>query len=195
MVNKINPVNRLYRLLSQVNQTIVRVRDRQQLFDEICRIAVEDGGFRLVWIGLIDQEEKIIRPVSWAGYEDGYVQNIFVSTQNIPEGRGPAGITVATGNYVVSVDIERDPRMLPWKDAALKRGYRSLADFPLVTNGKIIGVILFYSSEVNYFDQEEIQLLQGLSKDISFALEVMEKEKQKQNALNLLQQEKNLMNN
>jgi len=190
MVNKINPVNRLYRLLSQVNQTIVRVRDRQQLFDEICRIAVEDGGFRLVWIGLIDQEEKIIRPVSWAGYEDGYVQNIFVSTQNIPEGRGPAGITVATGNYVVSVDIERDPRMLPWKDAALKRGYRSLADFPLVTNGKIIGVILFYSSEVNYFDQEEIQLLQGLSKDISFALEVMEKEKQKQNALNLLQQEK-----
>jgi diguanylate cyclase (GGDEF)-like protein/PAS domain S-box-containing protein len=190
MVNKINPVNRLYRLLSQVNQTIVRVRDHQQLFDEICRIAVEDGGFRLVWIGLIDQEEKIIRPVSWAGYEDGYVQNIFVSTQNIPEGRGPAGITVATGNYVVSVDIERDPRMLPWKDAALKRGYRSLADFPLVTNGKIIGVILFYSSEVNYFDQEEIQLLQGLSKDISFALEVMEKEKQKQNALNLLQQEK-----
>ena len=69
--------------------------------------------------------------MSWAGYEDGYIQNIFVSTQNIPEGRGPAGITVATGNYVVSVDIERDPRMLPWKDAALKRGYRSLADFPL----------------------------------------------------------------
>ena len=47
---------------------------------------------------------------------------------------------------------------------SFERGYRSLADFPLVTNGKIIGVILFYSSEVNYFDQEEIQLLQGLSK-------------------------------
>jgi diguanylate cyclase (GGDEF)-like protein/PAS domain S-box-containing protein len=190
MGKKIKQVNRLYRLLSQVNQIIVRVEDRQQLFDEICRIAVEDGGFRLVWIGLINQEEKIIRPVSWSGYEEGYLRNIFISTQNIPEGRGPAGITITTGNYVVSVDIENDPRMLPWRDAALERGYRSLANFPLITNGKIIGVILFYSSEVNYFDQEEIQLLQGLSKDISFALEVMEKEKQKQNALNLLQREK-----
>jgi len=190
MENKFNPVNRLYRLLSQVNQTIVRVRDRQQLFDEICRIAVQDGGFRLVWIGLIDQEEKIIRPVSWSGYEDSYVQNILISTQNIPEGRGPAGTTAATGNFVVSVDIENDPRMLPWKDAALKRGYRSIASFPLTINGKITGVILFYSSEVNYFDQEEIQLLRGLSDDISFALEAMKKEKQRQEALDLLQQEK-----
>ncbi|NLJ39627.1 MAG: diguanylate cyclase, partial [Candidatus Atribacteria bacterium] len=89
-----------------------------------------------------------------------------------------------------SVDIENDPRMLPWKDAALKRGYRSIASFPLTINGEITGVILFYSSEVNYFDQEEIQLLRGLSDDISFALEAMEKEQQRQDALNLLQKEK-----
>ena len=78
MGKKINQVNRLYRLLSQVNQTIIRVEDRQQLFEEICRIAVEDGGFRLVWIGLINQEEKIIRPVSWSGAR--LLQNIFPYT-------------------------------------------------------------------------------------------------------------------
>ncbi len=66
MANKFNPVNRLYCLLSQVNQTIVRVRDRQRLFDEVCRIAVEVGKFPSVWIGLIDQAEKIIKPVSWS---------------------------------------------------------------------------------------------------------------------------------
>jgi len=190
MANKFNPVNRLYCLLSPVNQTIVRVRDRQQLFGEVCRIAVAVGEFRSVWIGLIDQAEKIIRPVSWSKYENGYIQNIFISTDNVPGGKELAEITVITGNYVVSVDVENDPRMLTWKDEVLKRGYRSLASFPLITDGKITGVILFCSLEENYFDQEEIQLLQGLTNDISFALEIMEKEKQRQDALDSLLQEK-----
>ena len=190
MDNKFNPVNRLYCLLSQVNQTIIRVRDRQRLFDEVCRIAVEVGEFRSVWIGLIDQAEKIIRPVSWSKYENGYIQNIFISTDNVPGGKELAEITVITGNYVVSVDVENDPRMLTWKDEVLKRGYRSLASFPLITDGKITGVILFCSLEENYFDQEEIQLLRGLTNDISFALEMMEKEKQRQDALDSLLQEK-----
>ena len=63
---------RLYIVLSQINQVIVRVRDLETLLSEVCRIAVDFGHFRMVWVGLVDQEQAIIRPVAHAGFEDGY---------------------------------------------------------------------------------------------------------------------------
>ena len=40
---RITRLNRVYAVLSGINTTIVRTRDRQELFDEACRIAVELG--------------------------------------------------------------------------------------------------------------------------------------------------------
>ncbi len=48
--------NRTLRMLGEINSTIVRVRDRDKLFREACRIAVEDGGFKLAWIGVVDRD-------------------------------------------------------------------------------------------------------------------------------------------
>ena len=49
---KISNLSRLYATLSQVNQAILQVKERGQLFHTICRVAVEYGKFGLAWIGV-----------------------------------------------------------------------------------------------------------------------------------------------
>jgi len=169
-------VSRLYALLSNVNQTIVRVRNRQALLDQICRIAVEQGGFRMAWIGLVDAEGTKVRVVAREGHVGAYVDRLAMPLTDGPEARGPTATAVRTGRRDVSNDIGQDERMAPWREQALVHGYRSSASFPLTVLGRTIGAINVYSGEVGFFDQEELDLLDELATDIAFALESIERE-------------------
>ncbi|NJM80991.1 MAG: GAF domain-containing protein, partial [Flavobacterium sp.] len=79
--------------------------------------------------------------------------------------------------YILINDMHSVPVTLPFRDEALKRNYLSLMIFPIKKYGEIIGMFCFYSSEINFFDAEEIILLKEATYDVSFALEVIEKEK------------------
>ncbi|MDP4264942.1 MAG: PAS domain S-box protein [Bacteroidota bacterium] len=169
--------NRLYFFISQINRMIVRTTDETMLFKEACRIAVEAGQFRMAWIGMIDEATKNIIPVMHAGEEAGYLSKIkVISLNNLPEGRGPTGTALREGKYIVCNDIENDPQMAPWKEAALGRGYLSSIALPIKKTGKVIGAFSFYASEKNFFDTEEIALLEEATGNVAFALENFEKE-------------------
>jgi len=54
----IRRLNRVYAVLSDINQAIVRIREPQALFEKACRVAVEKGGFRMAWVGLIGRPRE-----------------------------------------------------------------------------------------------------------------------------------------
>ena len=90
---KIIYLNRLYALLSQINLAIVREKDMDRLFAEVCRIAVEHGKFSLAWIGLVDREKGMVRPVHSSGEAAGYLTGLRISssgTRNVQVPRRPA---------------------------------------------------------------------------------------------------------
>ncbi len=169
-------LNRLYNVLRQTNEMLVRVRNRQELFDEACRIAVEMGLFRMAWIGLVDAETRVVKPVAMWGEVGQYLENIHISLDDVPEGRGPTGTALREGRHVICPDIANAPFMEPWRHAALAREYRSSAAFPFRTRGVPTGVFTVYSSELSRFAEEEVRLLDELAADISFALENLEKD-------------------
>ena len=174
---KLIKANRLYLFISQINQMIVRTTDEQTLFKEACTIAVELGKFKLAWIGLVDENTKKLIPRMIVGEDRGYLAKIkMISIEDVPEGRGPAGTAIREEQYVVCNDIENDPMMLLWKEEALERGYFSSISVPIKKFGKVIGVFSFYASEKNFFDSEEIALLDEATNDVAFALEIFEKE-------------------
>jgi len=165
-------LNRVYAVLSNINQTIVRVRDPQTLFQDACRIAVEDGGFLLAWISRFDKKSGKVQPVATAGRDDGYVDQLCISLDNdLLRGKGPTGEAIRTAGSAVCNDIEHDPRMAPWRAEALKRGYRSSAAFPLVVSDTVRGAISLYADKTNFFNTNEVKLLDELARDIAFALE------------------------
>ncbi len=172
-------LNRVYAVLSDVNQLIVRTHDRQVIFDGVCRIAVDRGLFKMAWVGLVDEAERAVMPVACYGCEADYLKNIRISTDPVPEGEGPTGVAVRTGRYFINNDTETNPAMLPWRDEALKRGYLSSAAFPFLSEGRVVGALTVYSAEPGFFDEDEVRLLDELAADISHSLWSMGQEERR----------------
>ncbi len=169
--DKVERLNRLYSVLSRTNQAMIRASDRESLFREICRIAVEDGGFLLAWIGLVDEESGLLAPAFWSGKNDGYLDDIRISIFEEPEGLGPSGRAVREGGVCICGDFAGDPLMTPWRESALERGFRSSAATSFRQGEKVIGVLTLYSGQKEYFDAQFADLLREMGGDISFALD------------------------
>ena len=174
---EIRKLNRVYSVLSEVNQAIVREKDKKQLMDDVCRIAVEQGGFKMSWVGFVDPVSKNVIPYSKYGYEEGYLDQIRISVLEIPTGKGPTGTAIRENRHIFCNDLKNDPLMSPWKEEQMKRGYLSSCSLPLKLRNSIIGAFTIYSGEINFFNESEIKLLKEMAGDISFALENIELDK------------------
>ena len=184
----IRRLNRVYSLLSNVNEAIIRIRDRQVLFRETCRIAVTQGGFAMAWIGEANTETGDVLPVASDGRVDGYLDAIRISARDVPEGHGPTGVALREGRHVICNDTLADPLLAPWKDAQVRRGYRSSATFPITVRGVQRYALSLYADAPGFFDEDEIRLLDELALDLSYALEFLDVEKEKIDAIAQLRQ-------
>ncbi len=173
---KVLKSSRLYATISEVNKAIVYADSQEKLFRDICNVIVESGKFRMAWIGLIDKESRMVIPAYHAGYEDGYLSTIRVSVDNTAEGMGPTGTAIREGLHYICNDIGTDPAMGTWRQEALSRDYRSSIALPIIKSGEPFGSFSLYSQEENFFDRVEIQLLDEVVQDMSFALEAFDNE-------------------
>lgn len=167
-------LTRLYAVLSQVNEAIVRTHDEASLFSQVCQIVAEEGGFPLVWIG--EAKEQKVVPVAWHGPSSGYLKEIRVELQG-ELGRGPTGTCIRENRSVVNDDFTSNPATSPWRESAMKYGFYASAAFPLHRRGKVIGALTLYSSEPRAFDIDQLNLLESLSSDLSYALDALDHER------------------
>jgi signal transduction histidine kinase len=167
-------LERLYAVLSRVNEAIVRTHDEQALYLEVCRAVVEEGRFPLAWIGLVKGRE--VTPVAWSGPAAEYLAEIKVEVEG-DLGAGPTGTCVREDRAVVNDDFTTNITTAPWRKPALDRGFRASAAFPLHRQGKVIGALALYAPETGVFNAEQVKLLAALSADVSYALGAMELER------------------
>jgi len=180
---KVANLNRIYAVLSGINTTIVRVHDRHELFREACRIAVELGKFRLAWIGLLEPDERGLRPVAWIAEDSGPpppadAESTIATSIVVDADTGLLGRAIRQRSFVSCNDIEAsDDDVFP-RDA-LAHGCRSTAVFPLFEDRRLTGVLALYAADAGVFEDEmELALLNELAGDISFALEYISKGEQ-----------------
>jgi PAS domain S-box-containing protein len=176
---QVTTLNRLYKALSLTNKAIVRIHDKSELLNEICRIVVNNGGLTMVWAGFVNHKTHRIGPGAAAGNYQGFLDKVSISTDNTPGGRGPTGTAFRERKFRICNDIENDPEMGSWRNVALERGYRSLAAFPFAPGTGNAGVITFFSSEPDFFNDRIIRLLDEQSRDISYALVNLDYEEQR----------------
>jgi diguanylate cyclase (GGDEF)-like protein/PAS domain S-box-containing protein len=168
---RIRQLNRVYAVLSDINSLIVHAADREELFQQACRIAVETGRFAKAWIGLVDDSCPPVRIVAWAGAEDAYfedLQNRFAS--NAANRRGVLARALDLGKSMICNDIAND-EMVVERKKLVDSGSLSFALLPLTINARVIGVISLHAPTVGFFDAEETELLLRLANDIAFALD------------------------
>jgi len=172
---KIRRLNRVYAVLSGINTLIVRVHNREELFREACRIAVEQGGFRMAWIGSVDRAAGMVKPVASAGEVGDFLERapLSINTDD-PERQTMVDLAVLRKLPMVVNDLSKTPTRF-MHEALTARGIGAVAVFPLVVGDEALGVLALYSAEAGAFDEDEMKLLRELAGDISFAKEQIRK--------------------
>lgn len=165
-------LSRILAVLSGTNSAICRIRISHTLMEEASRIAVVEGGFGIAWIGL-KSDTVPFRIVASHGVElDQLSVSLLADIQ--AEKLEIASRVLNIGETCIINDVRDEViNSITCRDV-LNRGYLSVIGLPLTTNDKVMGVVVLYAQEANFFDDEEIKLLSELAGDISFALQAME---------------------
>lgn len=169
-------LNRIYSVLSDINEMIVRTQDKQEIFEKACKIAVDKGQFVLAWIGLLTEDEESLKPIAFAGLKDFRLLFSKATSGDTNWSESFTFNTLKSGETKVFNDIQKYRELDKWKEYLNKTGLTSMAIVPLKTKRKIIGAYFLHSNEINFFNEGEIKLLEELADDISFAIESIERE-------------------
>jgi len=173
---------RIYSVLSDVNQMIVREKDVQTMLTSACRIAVAKGAFPIAWIGKFDAETRILRPVAWDGEADRFIGDATFDLRDESSANRPTVRCILSGQPVITNDIATDPLYGPWREKSLKNGFHSAASFPLTLDGEVVGTFNLCAGEPGFFVDEELALLEEMAMDMSFALGVGKREDERRAA-------------
>lgn len=180
--NELHRINRLYAVLIQVNQAVIRADSHERLLQQICEICIQFGGFKMAWVGRVNTETQQVVPIASAGDERDYLHKISIYADERPEGKGATGTSIREGRTCVCNDFLHHPDTLPWREAAAESGFQAAISLPLRNEGRIYGALAVYTDNPNYFHSREVQLLEEVASDISFALDHLDQEiRRKQN--------------
>ena len=184
---RIARLTNLARARSEISQFIVRTTDEDELLSAVCRVAVEFGGMRMAWIGRANETAKRIEPMARYGEGLAYLDGLIIATSaDVPEGRGPTGRTFRNGDCVIVNNFETNASTAPWRARAQEHEFRSAACFAIHRAERVFAVLSVYSSRTGSFDSEAIGLLREITKDVGFALDGLDKARERKAALEAL---------
>ncbi len=164
-------VNQAQRVLSKCNEALIRATEESTLLQQVCDLIVEEAGYRLSWVGRAENDAaKSVTAIAQAGFEAGYLATLNITWADTERGRGPTGTCIRTRETVVAKHIATDPKMIPWRAEALKRGYGSSVAIPLLVDSQVFGAIMIYAAEPGAFGTEEVTLLTELANDLAFGI-------------------------
>jgi PAS domain S-box-containing protein len=153
----------------------MRASDEQTLLNDICRIVCEEAGYHMAWVGYSQNDRaRTIRPMAWAGVEEGYLADVTINRTDTAHGRGLAGRAVRDGISASIQDFGTDSQAAPWREMALKQGYRSSTALPLKDEGGTpFGALCIYSAEPNTFTRDEVRLLEELTGNLAYGISTL----------------------
>ncbi|SFP84534.1 bifunctional diguanylate cyclase/phosphodiesterase [Pseudomonas borbori] len=167
-------LNRALRTLSGCNRALLRAEDEATLLQDICRVIVEQAGYRLAWVGRAEHDPaQTVTPVAHAGVEQAYVDSLNISWADNERGHGPSGTAIRTGQLSLTHNLLTDPNTAPWREGATAHGIASVMSLPLRVEGEIFGALGIGAPEPDAFGPQEMELLSEAAEDLAFGIETL----------------------
>ena len=171
---ELHRLNRALLATNTCSHALIHSSDENELLQRICNIIVEVGGYRMAWVGYAESDEtKSVSVVAEAGFIAAYNQHHQLSWADVPQGRGPVGITIRTGQPSIINHIPTDPLFKRWRESAVNHGFASLLTLPLKAEGKTFGVLTIYSPKPDAFNAMETEFLVSLADNLGYGITML----------------------
>ncbi len=165
---------RILSFSAAISRAIIKSKSEIELFNNVCRIAVEIGKFEVCWVGLPDLENNLCNSIAHynATEQDKFALHHFKFDPD-----GPTAKVMASGTYYLSNSFNKEPWSTELKNYLWSRGFRSYLALALKKHGKPYSTFNVYSNSKSIFTIDQIEFLNGIAQDISDALDRLELEK------------------
>ena len=162
----------LYATLSQCNKAIVHCSTEAELLQTICRVAVQSGGMKMAWVGLINPDTQLLQPQASFGDDTGYLKDLRLAARAAsPASEGPISRALRTREPVWCLDFLNEASMAAWHARAAAARLAASASLPLIKDGAVIGAFTLYAGQTEAFGPSTRDLLVEMADDLSFALD------------------------
>lgn len=160
----------IYELLNQANKFLLKLFDKKRLYSNICELLSENENIRFCFI--YDYVDDDITA------QDGELKQRVITQIGNYHDKNQNNIVSKTMKWETSIIINNfeQKNISIFYDDAKKLNINSMASFPIKKFNTIVGTLVLYSNEVNFFDQEVEILFDKLVNDITHCLEKMEYE-------------------
>ncbi len=165
---------RSLRIVSESNAARLGAKSEKELLTDYCKIVVEAGGYRMAWVGSAgDGPDKPVVALAHWGLDDGYLDVAEITWADTPRGNGPVGRALRDGKVQFVDDIATDPIMAPWRETALRRGYRSCIAVPFRSVDFPMACLIAYGGIRGAWSTDERKLLQETAADLAFGINAL----------------------
>ena len=174
---KIVRLSRIRAVIGGISSAMLRLSNRGELLEEACRVAATEGVFPMAWISALDPQTRDWVIVASHGKDPrsaAFIRNLAACEAWSKKDR-PSYRAAQTAISVVVNDLANDPTMGAVRDDLVGHGFCSTAALPLFVESRVVAVLILLASERDFFDAEEMGLLQWMTADLSFALEHIQK--------------------
>lgn len=174
--NELWRLNRALRTLSAGNRTLLRAAQEQDLLHGMCRVIVDEGGYRLAFVAYAQHDEQRSLPLmAYAIQRDipeerDFFDHLQLTWADAELGQHASALAIRSGEPCVGRSLLTDPGHAPWRADAIRLGYSSLSAFPLLIEGEVVGALLIADSDPDAFNAAEIRLLGELADDLAYGI-------------------------
>ncbi|MEN6464895.1 MAG: ATP-binding protein, partial [Syntrophaceae bacterium] len=175
---KIKDLNMLLLSAKMITESLLRARTEEELVRSTCNHLAELDFIRFVWAGFTEPADFSVKPLAWAGFENGYLSQVKITWDDSEYSRGPTGTAIRTGKISIVDDVEQDPNFSPWREQALKRGYRSVFAIPVSYREEVMGYLTVYSGRKGTFGNAETEFLTQIAEDVAVGVKSLRLEKE-----------------
>ena len=171
---------RLYQTLSATNEAIMRARSEEELYGLVCEAGVVGGRVLAAAVVVADPGAAHLRVAASRGTQaDALRLEHIPADAAVSQAQGLAGEAFQSGRPCVSNDYQNDEHA---RAGHANAGIKSAAAVPFVRAGATRGVLLLYSDRKRTFDEQAVRLLERMAQNISFGLESLERDAERQRA-------------
>jgi diguanylate cyclase (GGDEF)-like protein len=173
---------RMFAALSATNEAILKARSAEELYERVCEAAVAGGGFRSA-AALFPDENDELKPVAFVGPRSMAPADFRISIRPDSQfGQGMNACAFREGKAKIANSFQTDARSAAWRNVHPLGEIGSAASVPLLHNGRSAGVFLFMLNEANAITDEVVGLLERMVANVSFALDIFERDRQRAKA-------------
>jgi PAS domain S-box-containing protein len=173
--DRLRRVQRINSHIRGITESLLDATSKAEIKQLVCDRLANSDPYRFVWFGERDFGTESITASAAAGVEEGYLDEIDVTTDPGETETSPAERAIQTHEVEVQNNLHADPPFEPWRQEAMQRGYRASIAIPVVYNETLYGLLNIYAGEPELFSEMEQAVLTELGEMIGYALNAMER--------------------